>query len=165
MKGLQIIAACVLAAIIYGIVHDEITIRISPDYFLVWHPKLIETTNLTLVALAWGIIATWWAGALIGLLVCAAARLGPLPKLEPREIIKPLLKLLLVMGAAAFVAGLTGYYASFGNDSSLNAAWFAHTASYGMGFLGGIILSALLFLRRVRSAMAQSTSPPNAGDV
>ena len=63
----KIVSLCVAATCLYGVIHDQITIRISPEYFTLAHPAFFPTSNRTLLALCWGIAATWWIGAAFGL--------------------------------------------------------------------------------------------------
>lgn len=74
MKFIRIVLAAVGAAVGYGIVHDQITVRISPEYFTIGHPRLIETSSLTILALFWGVVATWWVGLPLGFLVLSVIR-------------------------------------------------------------------------------------------
>ena len=63
MDGVQvtaIILRSVLAAAGYGIIHDQITARICLEYFTIGHTPVFATTSPTLLALGWGVIATWW---------------------------------------------------------------------------------------------------------
>jgi hypothetical protein len=59
MQSIKIILTCVVAAVLYGIVHDQVTARICVEYFLVFHPPIFPTQSPTLLALGWGVIATW----------------------------------------------------------------------------------------------------------
>jgi len=58
MQSIKIILTCVVAAILYGIVHDQITARICVEYFSVFHPAIFSTESPTLLALGWGMVAT-----------------------------------------------------------------------------------------------------------
>lgn len=62
MEFLKIVALCISASVLYGIVHDQITARICVEYFTVFHPPVFATTSPTLLGFGWGVIATWWAG-------------------------------------------------------------------------------------------------------
>jgi hypothetical protein len=42
--------------------------------------RRFHTTSPTLLAIGWGIIATWWVGLILGILAAPAARLGSWPK-------------------------------------------------------------------------------------
>lgn len=97
--------ASLLASISYGIVHDQITIRICPEYFTVWHPHLFKTTNLTLLALAWGVLATWWVGLILGCILGAAATIGNSPPATKSSVLKTVFAILGTTGALAAASG------------------------------------------------------------
>ena len=81
-EHLKIIIACIAAAIIYGILHDQITARVCVEYFTVFHPPVFATQSPTLLACGWGVIATWWVGLFLGLFLAVAARIGPRPSYQ-----------------------------------------------------------------------------------
>lgn len=110
MESLKIIATCILAAVFYGVVHDQFTARICVEYFTEFHPPVFATQSPTLLALGWGAIATWWAGAIIGTLLAIAARAGSRPKLSFRSIVIWLPLLMGVMGLCAVASGAIGYF-------------------------------------------------------
>lgn len=156
MQFLLIVGQTILFAIIYGILHDQITVRICPEYFTIGHPPVFQTASLTMLAVGWGIIATWWVGAILGVPLACIARIGKRPKLTAISLIKPVVTLLAVMAGVAVAAGIVGYVlAHLGyvfligtlatkipgekHAAFLADAW-AHSASYGVGFLGGIVL-------------------------
>ena len=58
MESLKIVVGRVLAAILYGIVHDQFTARICVEYFTVFHLSIFQTHSPTLLAYGWGVIAT-----------------------------------------------------------------------------------------------------------
>jgi hypothetical protein len=159
MQSLKIVAACVVAAILYGIAHDQVTARICVEYFTVFHPPVFHTGSPTLLALGWGVIATWWMGALLGIPLAVAARAGSRPKLSVRDLARPIGILLLAMSLIALASGLAGFF--WGRlDQSVAAllpqaihrrfladSW-AHAASYASGFLGGIALCGVAYRKR-----------------
>lgn len=145
------------AAISYGIALDQITIRICPEYFTVAHPRIVNTASLTLIALAWGVAATWWGGAIAGVVFALAARAGSPATLTWRHFVRPVLVVLAVMAACAFAAGLVAdWMASTGQISAVQA-WgsllpvekhgafmadlFAHAISYFAGAVGALIIA------------------------
>ncbi len=169
MQALKIVAGVVLFAIAYGIIHDQITARVCLQYFTVFHPPVFPTTSPTLLAIGWGTIATWWGGAVVGILVAITARAGPLPKLTLSQLAWPLLILTAVMACCALLAGLIGYSfapvpATFAAalppdmDHRCVADWWAHGASYLSGFAGGLVLCAAVLVRR--RALRAASSPP-----
>src|SRR5277367_3085254 len=107
MRFLSIVLLCIAASVAYGLVHDQITIRICPEYFTVLHPQILpHDTPLTLLALAWGVIATWWVGAILGILLGLCSCCGRRRKLSAGELVQPILKLLLVMAVGAIMSGV-----------------------------------------------------------
>src|SRR5207245_11301598 len=76
MEFLKIVGLGVLAAVSYGIIHDQITARVCVEYFTIGHPPLIPSTSPTLLAFAWGVVATWWVGLPLAFTLSCAARRG-----------------------------------------------------------------------------------------
>lgn len=156
-ETLTIILLPTCAAILYGIVMDQITIRVCPEYFTVFHPHILNTGSLTLLALAWGVIATWWAGAIAGVAFAFAARAGSLPKLSWRRFTRPLAILAVLLAATSVAAGFAGAWMV--NSGTLPAvqAWsagmpldkqaafmadaFAHVCNYVVGALGCLTIA------------------------
>lgn len=164
MQILAIIIASVLAAIIYGIVHDQITARICVEYFTVGHPRLIDSDSPTVLGFFWGVVATWWVGLPLGIGLAIAARTGRRPKLTCSQLIRPIGILLCSMFGIAILAGLIGYFTSSASIfylverlasripeekhvAFLTAGW-AHSASYLAGLIGGIVLWIVTWRRR-----------------
>jgi hypothetical protein len=167
MENLKIILLCVAAAIAYGVAHDQITARVCLEYFTVFHPPVFATQSPTALAFGWGVIAPWWVGLFLGLLLALAARAGTRPKQTTAEQLRPIAKLLLVMAFCALCAGLVGFVLvsrgflaepewitpAFGSCSyrAFVADWCAHTASYASGFFGGIVLCILQYRKRIHA--------------
>ena len=167
---LGIAALCVGAAVLYGILHDQITVRICPEYFTIGHPPIIKTKSLTLLAAGWGVIATWWMGMILAFPMIVAARAGRLPKRDVRSLLRPVGQLLVVMAVGAFCAGIAGYFLGRDGTFVLNeptaslvpvdlharflADLWAHTASYAIGFFGGLFVIARVLWSRRQCAVA-----------
>ena len=166
IESLKIVLVCVIAAVLYGIVHDQITARICLEYFTVFHPRIFVTQSPTLLAFGWGIIATWWMGAFLGVLLALAARAGSSPKLSAINLLKPIGKLLGLMAGSAVFAGLLGFVLTQqgivspplwvshslprGAEARFMADWWTHNASYAVAFFGGIALCVLQYRRRTK---------------
>lgn len=156
MPFIAIVLFSMTAAVFYGIIHDQITARICVEYFTIGHPPLFSTNSPTWLALGWGVVATWWVGLPLGILLGCASRLGTWPRTGVRELFRPTAVLLVVMGLAAGFFGWRGFHrANVGTvhmPAALAAAvppekhavfianWFAHSASYAVGALGGLAL-------------------------
>ncbi len=170
MQFIAIILLSIGAAVGYGIIHDQITARICVEYFTIGHPPVFSTDDPTLLGIGWGIIATWWMGALLGLPLAVAARVGKRAKLDARQLLRPIGALLLIMAVCAIAAGAIGWFVAASgwmilveplasripaekHVAFLIDGW-AHSASYAVGFFGGVWLIIATFRRRARMARA-----------
>ena len=168
MQSLAIIGLCIASAVVYGILHDQITARLCVEYFTIGHPPVFGTNDPTLLGIGWGIIATWWGGLLLGIPMALAARAGKHPKRSAASLLRPIGTLLAVMAFSAGVAGVAGWLLSsqgavflagtlakaVPQDKHvlfLTDAW-AHSASYVVGFLGGAALIVSVWRSRSRTA-------------
>jgi hypothetical protein len=170
MKTLAIVAMCVCAAVVFGIVHDQITARICVEYFTIGHPPVFHTNSPTLLGLGWGVIATWWVGLMLGVPLAMVARLGTRPKLDPASLARPLALLPLIMACCSFLSGMTGYLLARNGSVFLVqpmatavpvekhvrflADLWAHSASYLVGFVGGVVLIAMTWRKRSKLSFA-----------
>jgi hypothetical protein len=166
MQFSSIIGLSILAAITYGVIHDQITTRICIEYFTVGHARLIDSNSPTILGLFWGVVATWWVGLPLGLGLAIAARSGRRPKLGASDLVPPLLRLMMVMFSVATLAGMIGFFTSKAgvfrliqplagkvpsehHVAFLTCGW-AHSASYLAGLVGGVALWILTWRRRGR---------------
>jgi hypothetical protein len=108
MRSLAIIELCVGSAVIYGVLHDQITARICVEYFTIGHPPVFDTDDPTVLGIAWGIFATWWAGLLLGIPMALAARAGKRPQRDAASLVRPIACLLIVTALCAFLSGIVG---------------------------------------------------------
>lgn len=168
----KIVALVTLAAIVYGVVHDQVTVRICPEYFTLGHPPVFATRNPTLLALGWGVIATWWMGLGLGLFVMIAAQWGAWPRLSAAALVRPLLVVLAGMAICALLAGyqgarVGGYEWLFDWNISFIPEparagfvidFYAHVASYSSSVIGGILLIVWILRRRRRAAAGTPTA-------
>ncbi|MFN0195332.1 MAG: hypothetical protein ACKVT0_01195 [Planctomycetaceae bacterium] len=154
LHEVAILMMTVLAAIIYGVIHDQITVRICLEYFTMFHDLPFESDSPTVIALLMGILATWWVGLPLGVGLMLASRAGSLPKRSAMSLIRPLAVLLVLMGIGTVIAGFAGYhFASTGQvvppgdfaqiilksrHPVFVADYWAHNASYLGGVIGGL---------------------------
>ena len=106
--ALAIIAMCIGACVVYGVLHDQVTARIAIEHFTVLHPKVVESTDPTVLALVWGVIATWWVGLFGGLLLALAARAGGRPKRAAATLLRPVALALVLTASCAAIGGFVG---------------------------------------------------------
>lgn len=165
MQALRIILMSIAAAVIYGELHDQITVRICVEYFTIGHPPVFGTEDPTLLGLGWGVIATWWAGLLIGVPLAIAARAGTRHKRSAGTLIRPVATLLFSMAVCACLAGIAGWLLArqgavflvgpiadrvpVNRHVQFLADLWAHSASYLSGFVGGVILVVHVWRSRI----------------
>ena len=179
MEFLKIILLSLLAAIGYGILHDLVTAHVCVEYFTVGHPPIFRTESPVLLALGWGVLATWWVGIILGIPLAGIARIGTWPKLSVKALIGPLLILLAVSGVMATVAGFIGYaidspresWVAFLMGPALSsqiaperrplffADLCAHNVSYFVGFVGGIAVWVYAIIWRWRKSRPRQQEP------
>ena len=174
MKTLSIITVSILAAIAYGILHDQITARICVEYFTIGHEDILHTKDPTLLGFFWGVVATWWVGLFLGIPLAFAALFGTRPKRTASSLIKPILILMGIVGLLAALSGFVGYLAASIEvvrlDPDLYKAvpirqhipfltdlWI-HLGSYFFGSLGGLILCIKVWLSRKKKAEASNSA-------
>jgi hypothetical protein len=174
MPFVSIVALAVGAACTYGVLHDLVTAHLCVEYFTIGHPRVFATESPVLLALGWGVLATWWMGLLLGLPLALAARVGSWPRVSARELVRPVLVVLVAMGLVALAAGLVGWAAASSGGVRLLeptasrlpperhvpflADLWAHVASYAAGALGGLALVAWTLAQRRRRARAPTES-------
>ena len=146
----------------YGVLHDQVTARICLEYFTVFHPDVFHTQSPTLLALGWGVLATWWVSVFLGISLAIASRAGSRAKLTAYDIFPKLLRLLAIMALCALAAGISGYFLQgFGMEyyatdipkqirHTFYADLWAHDISYLSGFVGGIVLCVIVWRSRRR---------------
>jgi hypothetical protein len=180
VQSLGIVLMCVVAAVCYGIAHDQVTARVCVEYFTVGHPPVFGTDDPTLLGIGWGIITTWWVGFLLGVPLAVVARAGSRPKRSVVSLVRPVACLLAVMAVCALAAGVLGWLlASSGavflvgpiarelpadRHVPFLADMWAHSASYLVGLVGGIVVMVLIWRSRGRAAAAQDAEPGAAAD-
>jgi hypothetical protein len=165
--GLKILGVSVLGAVVYGEAQDHSLIRYCPDYFTRMHPDVFGTEDLTLLALGWGFLATWWVGLILGGVLWASARSGEWPRMRWRQVLPGVVLLFIATGVATastfLVARAVGFLApaellvsveDLSADGQRRASTMlaAYNASYLTAFLGGFALCAWTLGRRRKLA-------------
>lgn len=178
-EAIKIVLFSTAAAIVYGLVHDQVTAHLCVEYFSVAHPPVFATKSPFLLALGWGLIATWWVGLPLGLGLAAAARIGPSPRLAWGELRSTILWLMVATAIAAIISGSVGAYLVYSGRAPVPGGWgtiippakqvafsadaWAHLASYGFGAVGGLFVIGHTVWRRSRErskSIAPSAEKP-----
>jgi hypothetical protein len=156
---------CVAVAMIYGIINDQITSRISWEYFYygkVLAPILGPQTPPDSAALSWqavriGVEATWSAGLIAGAALLIANNPSVNPRLTYRRLAATLPVVIAITIAFASLFGWAGYHFwlnSMGDDLAQIAQtnlWRPHRflLVYGIhlgGYVGGAVAIILSFI-------------------
>src|SRR4051812_25248560 len=112
MRFAAIILLSIVAAVVYGVIHDQVTARICVEYFTIGQPPVFDTEDPTLLGLGWGVIAAWWVGLILGVPLALAARAGSRPKVTASSLVRPLAFMLGAVGIVAAAAGAVGHTAA-----------------------------------------------------
>lgn len=164
MQAIKIVLLAVGMAMLYGVLHDQVTARLCVEYFTIAHPPVFATRSPTLLALGWGCLATWWVGLILGIPAAWLARSGKRRKLTASQLVRPIGVLLSVMALSASAMALltslavgTGYLSLIDpwateipreKHLTFMAVAAAHTTSYFVGFVGGVVLCCWIFRHR-----------------
>jgi hypothetical protein len=164
MNKAEVVIITAVAACIYGIAHDQVTVRLCIEYFSVAHPPLFRTNSPTLLAICWGIAATLPIGTAMGVVLALVSKSGDAPPYPTSRAARGVGVLFCAMAVCAFLLGWLGYElaqrsvvvipAAWADQIPLEkhhrfmAAWFAHGGSYLMGSVGGAFLCWRIWKRR-----------------
>ncbi|CAN5370485.1 hypothetical protein BH10CYA1_BH10CYA1_20030 [soil metagenome] len=144
MERVRIVALCIGAAVVYGIIHDEVTAHLCVEYFTVAHPHLFATQSAAVLGVAWGITGTWWIGLLLGTVLARVSTVDSgAPKLTAKSLAGRIGLIVIITTFSAIVSGIAVYYiATYSHlvlpDPNVSpekhnmfyAVWAAHLASY-----------------------------------
>jgi membrane associated rhomboid family serine protease len=175
-KEYVFLIVCVIVAMIYGAVNDQVTSAISWEYF--YYGKELEavlgpTVPPDRAAMRWeaakiGMMATWSVGLLLGAaLLIASNPKRNRPSLAPSRILALLPVVLLITITCGAIFGLLGWLGALNWLSSdfaemwkadmfrprhFTAAWGAHLGGYIGGLMGGAHAAwRIVRQRRVRT--------------
>src|SRR5690606_32487395 len=124
--------------------------------------------------LAWGIVATWWLGLLLGVALATVARVGHWPKRSAASLVPPMMIMLLVIRGAAAAMGVLAYVGTGRGWISVPEPWAttviaphrharfmaaaaAHSTSYAVGVFAAVGLVGRILWWRQAAARADAT--------
>jgi len=164
MRPVRIVIVCVIVAVVYGVIHDEITAHICVEYFTVAHPHLFPTQSPTILGIAWGITGTWWLGLLLGLVLARVATVDAgAPKLNARFLASRIALIVGITAFSALVSGVAVYYLAMNSHlvlpdpnvspekhNAFYAVWAAHLASYFAAISTSLLVVLNVWSMRMR---------------
>jgi len=160
-------------AIAYGIAHDLVTAHVAVQHFTVHHVRIVPSESPMVMALLWGVIATWWFGAGAGLLFALASQVGnQIPRLSAKEVLRAEFRTLIGVWVGAMIV-LIGIYL-FGvsvfpdskkataldwrGDIRLVAVAITHQFTYLANAVAALALTAWILVKRVRLGQARQAT-------
>jgi hypothetical protein len=164
MLGLAGLGAVIAGA--YGILHDQITFTLSPEYFTRLKFKQFHYADFGLPRRVFvgeiGFLATWWAGFIAGWSM-ARVTVGVC---QPHEMLRRSLRGFLIVVTLAVVAGCSGYFFGIIRPPDPDTSRLAYLAEsmdvtdvpafvrvayiHNAGYLGGLIglIIAIVYTKR-----------------
>lgn len=169
----KIVVGSVLIAIVYGIAHDMVTAHTEISYFTIFHPRISDSNSPVVMALMWGVIATWWIGAIIGVLLALCAQLGSKQSIPARYVLKSLTRatavvfIIAMATLAAMLRFCEGKTVEFQPDPSDTSGRFlavliTHNVSYFLSALVAVGMCVSILVRRSKPVLEEPTPPPSA---
>ena len=165
---------------IYGILNDQLTYTISPEYYTKFKfyqfglIDLVNSTNPRIGASVVGFLATWWVGLPIGIIL---GLVGLIHK-KNKQMFSVILRAIFVTVIVAFAIGLIGlaYGKLYLADTGVNwwlpdnlidtknfiAVGSMHNFSYYFGGPIGVIAGVIYSVRQKREYATTNTDGKNA---
>jgi hypothetical protein len=163
-KEYAFLLATTLAAVVYGVVHDQVTVTISPEYFLEGKGLATDPRPLR-VAVVWlAVRASWWVGLAVGaglLIANNPRRAGRPPQLPYAELATVATVAMLAACVGAVVGainiadplGLAADVRTFVSADRVRAfllVWGIHAGSYAGAIVGALYGVSVVVVRRRR---------------
>lgn len=166
-----------IAAVGYGMLQDQVSARLAPEYFTLFHRPIAGLIDPTLLGITWGFLGTWWAGLFLGYMAGLIATLGQRPKLSPGEVVGPVFLLIAGVAATVAIAGASVWRYAVQLDVRLDPALRGmvpperhqallvvacyHFVGYAAAFASSVVLFIWIWRERVqRSASDASKTQP-----
>jgi len=143
LPAAQIVVECILIACALGIAIDLVTAHVAVEYFTVYHPPMVESESPLVMALVWGVVASWWFGA-IGGGILAFVNLRRAVPLAPKAVRPMMVRACVAIWLVMMLVLVTAYgliallppdqrRASFEADRRLMSVSLAHMTEYVLG--------------------------------
>lgn len=156
-----ILLISILLAGIYGIIHDQITFTISPEYYTLLKFQQFNIKNLPLntrikVGMV-GFLATWWVGLFLGFVYAFISLFR-----DSKKILKVTIMSILINLCVTFIFGISGYLFAVLFLSPENINWYIPLGTkdihnfinvgsiHNFGYIGGIagLVIGIIYLIR-----------------
>lgn len=151
---------------VYGMLQDQFSARLCPEYFTVLHNPIPGLSDPTLVGIVWGFLASAGGGIAMGYAAGLSGTLGNNPPYTTRELLKAMLLLIGAVGLITLMTGVGVYrhaeMFSITLDPRLNelipvelhrnafTVACYHFAAYGSAISGSIIMCVCIGVSRMK---------------
>ena len=171
-RFLTIVFGSTLLSCLLGVCLDLVTANVAVEYFTVHHPQVLSTENPIVLALLWGVIASWWFGAVAGAIVA----LINYRRQQPLEAIRILrwtaiacavlwmimISILLTIMAISSTIPIEQRPESFESDRRLVAVAMAHQYEYVLGTVAMLVIAVMTWRSKPpKKSMEESDEPSN----
>ena len=140
-----------MGSVLFGIAHDLVTAHVFVEYFTVYHPRVVDSESPVVMALVWGVLATWWVGLIAGGVVGFVNYLRPNP-LPPSFIAIRLGAALVAMWIASMSVLGSMYYLLEAGQGGAQRRLIAVGATHGFSYFASALLGIgfAIWVGRVR---------------
>ena len=154
---IRIVFDTVVAACTLGICLDLVTAHVAVEYFTVHHPKVVESKSPIVMALIWGVGASWWFGAIGGLFLAFVNSRRQVP--FTAKAIRPMVWRACASLWASMIALLGLVYGfiglipirqrrpTFDFDRRLMSVALTHMTEYVLGTITVVIMAVIVWRR------------------
>lgn len=167
----------ILVAGVYGIVHDQLTYTLAPEYFTKFkyrqfgfEPAWFGGHRPTVAVI--GFLATWWTGLIIGCVLGATAFVFPDHRSMAAALRGAIVRVLLITAGFAVIGGLLGHFYLVHTgvnwwlppDLTDRSAFITVGSVHNFSYLGGAagMLVALVYLLRQKRTESRLRAKPGA---
>lgn len=164
---ITIVLGTTLLSCALGIAVDLVTANVSVEYFTVHHPKVVDSQSPWVMALVWGIGASWWAGSILGIFLAIVHQRLRF-RLKPKRVLRMVtiaciaiwVTMMVILLGVYGVGGLVPELSrrpTFEQDRRLMAVALAHLGEYAFAVIA-MILVAIRMAALSRKAVQKPTS-------
>ena len=145
---------------VLGISLDLVTANVAVEYFSVHHPKIVPSENPWLLAVVWGVAASWWFGGVAGLIVASINHRRSQP-LKPTRILKwtafacvviwmVMIAILITVLALTSGIPIEERRATYESDRRLIAVAITHQSEYILGAIAMLVIAVMTWRSKSR---------------
>lgn len=143
---LTIILTPILAGV-YGVLHDQLSYTISPEYFTKFKFEQFGFENIRTTVAIIGFWATWWTGLLIGVVNGIIGLIQPTPKIMWKSIYGASIRILGIAIGFGLLGVLVGKFIisemntdwNIPNNVNNRNAFLTVGTMYGFSYFGGLV--------------------------